>query len=107
MPVRPVEVMIAKIVPYIGIGYVQVRLILAVSIAVFQLLIRGSIGLLILALGLFIAEASQCRIEHLERAVEDELAFDMHLQRAAVFLEFPGVQSAMGGQTQIDAVVRG
>jgi ABC-type Na+ efflux pump permease subunit len=27
--VRPVEVMIAKIVPYIGIGYVQVRLILA------------------------------------------------------------------------------
>ena len=40
MPVRPVEVMIAKIVPYIGIGYVQVRLILAVSVAVFQLLIR-------------------------------------------------------------------
>jgi ABC-2 type transport system permease protein len=38
--VRPVEVMIAKIVPYIGIGNVQVRLILAVSIAVFQLLIR-------------------------------------------------------------------
>ena len=45
MLVRPVEVMIAKIVPYIGIGYVQVRLILAVSVAVFQLLIRGSIGL--------------------------------------------------------------
>jgi hypothetical protein len=55
MPVRPVEVMIAKIVPYIGTGYVQVRLILAVSVAVFQLLIRGLIGLLILALGLFIA----------------------------------------------------
>ncbi len=46
MPVRPVEVMIAKIVPYIGIGYVQVRLILAVSVAV---------GLLVLALRLFIA----------------------------------------------------
>lgn len=28
-PVRPVKVMIAKIVPYIGIGYVQVRLTLA------------------------------------------------------------------------------
>jgi hypothetical protein len=55
MPVRPVEVMIAKIVPYIGIGDVQVRLILAVSAAVFQPLIRGSIGLLILARGLFIA----------------------------------------------------
>jgi ABC-2 type transport system permease protein len=55
MPVRPVEVMIAKIVPYIGIGYVQVILILAVSVAVFRLPIRGSIGLLMLALGLFIA----------------------------------------------------
>jgi ABC-2 type transport system permease protein len=55
MPVRPVEVMTAKIVPYIGIGYVQVILILAVSVAVFQLPIRGSIGLLMLALGLFIA----------------------------------------------------
>jgi ABC-2 type transport system permease protein len=55
MPVRPVEVMIAKIVPYIGIGDVQVRQILAVSVAVFQPLIRGSIGLLILARGLFIA----------------------------------------------------
>ena len=55
MPVRPVEVMIAKIVPHIGIGYVQVILILAVSVAVFQLPIRGSIGLLLLVLGLFIA----------------------------------------------------
>jgi ABC-2 type transport system permease protein len=55
MPVRPIEVMIAKIVPYIGIGYVQVILILAVSVAVFQLPIRGSISLLMLALGLFIA----------------------------------------------------
>lgn len=55
MPVRPIEVMVAKIVPYIGIGYVQVILILAVSVAVFHLPVRGSIGLLLLALGLFIA----------------------------------------------------
>jgi len=55
MPVRPVEVMVAKIVPYIGIGYVQVILILAASVAVFHLPVRGSIGLLLLALGLFIA----------------------------------------------------
>ena len=40
MPVRPVEVMIAKIVPYIDIGYVQVRLILAVSVAIFRLVSR-------------------------------------------------------------------
>jgi ABC-2 type transport system permease protein len=55
MPVRPVEVMIAKILPYIGIGYIQVMLIMAISVAVFHLPIRGSIPLLFLALGLFIA----------------------------------------------------
>lgn len=55
MPVRPVEVMVAKIVPYIAIGYVQVVLILAISVTVFALPLRGSIPLLLLALGLFIA----------------------------------------------------
>jgi ABC-2 type transport system permease protein len=55
MPVRPIEVMIAKMVPYVFIGYVQVLLILAVSFLFFQLPIRGSIPLLLAALGLFIA----------------------------------------------------
>jgi ABC-2 type transport system permease protein len=32
MPVRPIEVMLAKIVPYIVIGYVQVLLILAIAV---------------------------------------------------------------------------
>ncbi len=55
MPVKPIEVMIAKIVPYVAIGYVQVALILIASAAFFQLPIRGSIPLLLGALGLFIA----------------------------------------------------
>jgi ABC-2 type transport system permease protein len=55
MPVRPIEVMLAKIVPYIVIGYVQVVLIVAIAVAVFGLPVRGSIPLLSLALGLFIA----------------------------------------------------
>jgi ABC-2 type transport system permease protein len=54
MPVRPIEVMLAKIVPYIFVGYVQVALILIVSILFFQLPIRGSVPLLLVALGLFI-----------------------------------------------------
>jgi ABC-2 type transport system permease protein len=53
--VRPVEVMLAKVIPYIAIGYVQVILILAIAAAVFGLPIRGSVLLLTLALGLFIA----------------------------------------------------
>jgi ABC-type multidrug transport system permease subunit len=55
MPVRPIEVMLAKVVPYILIGYVQVVLIMAIAAVVFGLPIRGSLPLLTLALGLFIA----------------------------------------------------
>jgi ABC-2 type transport system permease protein len=55
MPVRPVEVMLGKIIPYIGLAYVQTALILVVSVAVFDVPVRGSIPLLLLALGVFIA----------------------------------------------------
>jgi ABC-type multidrug transport system permease subunit len=55
MPVRPIEVMIAKIIPYIAIGYVQIILILVIASLAFALPVRGSVLLLSLALGLFIA----------------------------------------------------
>jgi len=55
MPVRPVEVMLAKIVPYVAIGYLQVLLILAIAALVFAVPVRGSLVLLVLALGLVIA----------------------------------------------------
>jgi len=55
MPLRPIEVMLGKIVPYIGLGYVQVFLILGVSSLAFQVPLRGSLLVLLLALGVFIA----------------------------------------------------
>jgi ABC-2 type transport system permease protein len=55
MPVRPIEVMLAKIVPYIGIGYLQVLVILLMSVFLFHLPIHGSVPLLLVVLGLFIA----------------------------------------------------
>jgi ABC-2 type transport system permease protein len=55
MPVRPIEVMIAKMVPYVFIGYIQVVLILVASAVFFELPLRGSLTTLLLALGLFIA----------------------------------------------------
>jgi ABC-2 type transport system permease protein len=55
MPVRPIEVMIAKIAPYVVIGYIQVLLILVAASIFFALPIRGSVPLLLAALGLFIA----------------------------------------------------
>jgi ABC-2 type transport system permease protein len=55
MPARPVEVMLGKIVPYVGLGYVQVFLILIVAVVVFHVPVLGSLPLLLLALGVFIA----------------------------------------------------
>jgi ABC-2 type transport system permease protein len=55
MPVRPIEVMIAKIAPYVVIGYIQVVLILVAASIFFGLPIRGSVPLLLGALGIFIA----------------------------------------------------
>ena len=55
MPVRPLEVMLAKIMPFVAIGYIQVLIILASSALFFELPMRGSIPLLLVALGFFIA----------------------------------------------------
>ena len=54
MPVRPIEVMIGKIAPYIVIGSVQVVVILLVSRLLFDVVIEGSPALLGLGTALFI-----------------------------------------------------
>jgi len=54
-PVRPLEVMVGKIVPYIIVGYIQVAIILAVARLLFAVPMVGSVVLLSLALILFIA----------------------------------------------------
>jgi ABC-2 type transport system permease protein len=54
-PVRPFEVMLGKIVPYILIGYVQVVVILAAAKLLFQVPMVGSLPLLSAILVLFIA----------------------------------------------------
>ncbi len=55
MPVRPLEVMLGKILPYIAIGYVQVVLILIAARFLFGVPMLGSITLLSLTLVVFIA----------------------------------------------------
>jgi len=52
---RPFEVMIAKILPYIMIGYIQVAIILVAAWLLFGVPIVGSVGLLSIALIVFIA----------------------------------------------------
>jgi ABC-2 type transport system permease protein len=55
MPVRPFEVMLGKIVPFVVVGYVQVAVILLVGKLLFGVPVLGSLWLLSLALVLFIA----------------------------------------------------
>jgi ABC-2 type transport system permease protein len=54
-PVRPLEVMIGKILPYIAVGYVQVTIILIAAKLLFRVPMVGSLVLLSVALILFIA----------------------------------------------------
>jgi ABC-2 type transport system permease protein len=55
MPVRPIEVMLGKIVPFIVVGYIQVAVILLAGKVLFGVPVLGSLWLLSLALVLFIA----------------------------------------------------
>jgi ABC-2 type transport system permease protein len=54
-PVRPIEVMAGKILPFIIVGYIQVTLILAAAKFLFGVPMVGSLVLLSLASVLFIA----------------------------------------------------
>ena len=52
-PVRPFEVMVGKITPYVIIGYVQLGVILLAAIVLFEVPILGSLALLMAVIGLF------------------------------------------------------
>ena len=54
-PVRPFEVMVGKIVPYILVGYIQVTLILLASLLIFDVPMLGSVFLLYGVVLVFIA----------------------------------------------------
>lgn len=55
MPLRPVEVMLGKIAPYVLVGYIQVALILTGAWIIFSVPMEGSLTLLLAASVLFIA----------------------------------------------------
>jgi len=54
-PVRPIEVMIGKIIPYILVGYLQMGVILLAAWSVFQVPMVGNLPLLLAVSFLFIA----------------------------------------------------
>ena len=52
-PVRPFEVMVGKILPYIIIGYIQLGVIILAAVVLFEVPIVGSLALLMGVIGLF------------------------------------------------------
>ncbi|MBK6651450.1 MAG: ABC transporter permease [Betaproteobacteria bacterium] len=53
-PVRPSEVMVGKILPYVLIGYVQLAVILVAAFVLFEVPMEGSFVLLMAMIGVFI-----------------------------------------------------
>jgi len=54
MPIKPVEVMFGKIIPYVLVGFIQATLILAIGVLLFGVPVLGSMMLLALLTTLFI-----------------------------------------------------
>lgn len=53
-PVRPAEVMLGKILPYVVIGYLQLGVILGAAFLLFEVPMMGSVTLLLAMIGVFI-----------------------------------------------------
>jgi ABC-2 type transport system permease protein len=54
MPIKPVEVMFGKIVPYVLVGFIQATLIIGIGVLLFGVPVRGSLVMLALLSTLFI-----------------------------------------------------
>jgi len=52
-PVRPIEVMVGKILPYVMIGYIQLAVIMGMAWALFDVPMLGSLPLLLALIGVF------------------------------------------------------
>ncbi|HSW05319.1 ABC transporter permease [Aquabacterium sp.] len=52
-PVRPIEVMVGKILPYVVIGYIQLGVIMAAAALLFEVPMNGSLTLLLAMIGVF------------------------------------------------------
>jgi len=54
MPIKPVEVMFGKIIPYVLVGFIQTAIILAIGVLLFGVPVYGSLALLAVLSTLFI-----------------------------------------------------
>jgi ABC-2 type transport system permease protein len=54
MPIKPIEVMFGKIVPYVLVGFIQASLIIGIGVLMFGVPVQGSLAMLALLSTLFI-----------------------------------------------------
>jgi ABC-2 type transport system permease protein len=79
LPIRPIEVVIGKVIPYCAIGMINITILLVASRFIFQIPIRGSILLLylfasiftigVMGLGIFISGVAKRQILATQLAV--------------------------------------
>ena len=69
-PVRPFEVMLGKIVPYVVIGYIQLAVIMTAAALLFEVPMVGSFVLLMAMIGVFIAREPRGRLHVLDAGPE-------------------------------------
>jgi len=54
MPIKPIEVMFGKIIPYVLVGFIQAVLIIGIGVLLFGVPVRGGLAMLALLSTLFI-----------------------------------------------------
>ena len=78
-PVSPLAVVVGKLLPYLGLAYVQLLIIIALMNLLFRVPIHGNIGLLLmlspvyllslLSLGLLVSSTAGTQMEAMQRAM--------------------------------------
>ena len=90
MPVRPIEVMIGKILPYIAVGAVQVVVILLVAWLLFGVGVQGSLAAVLPRHGAVHRRQPGHRLHHLDAGAEPAAG------DAGLVLLLPAVDPAVG-----------
>lgn len=85
-PIRPLELMIAKIVPYICIGLLQVSIILLLGHSIFDVPINGSVLQIFIATLLFI-----CASLTLGLIISTAVKTQLQAMQATVFILLPSI----------------
>lgn len=86
MPVKPIEVMLGKITPYIAIGYIQAAIIILAAYFLFKVPIIGNLWLLALGLLIFIT----CNLA-LGFSLSTMAENQMQAMQASVFMLLPSI----------------